>query len=108
MLDLHFAMRYIAVLGVGGEVGITRDADGSEVAGIQTGPQPLTLFRVVVEHRKMRAFGHEHHAFESQLRRFVDELIERKKRLAPKTGVAYGVKKEGSHRRFHSKVIAII
>ena len=52
----------------------------------------------------MRPLGHQHDAVKAQLRGLVDESIERKKRLAPETGVAHRMKKKRSHAFFSHAV----
>src|SRR5438552_17762113 len=37
----------------------------------------------------MRPLGHEHHAFVAEIGGYVDELVERKIRLSPRTGITH-------------------
>src|SRR5207249_718326 len=54
MLDLHFAMRYIAVLCIGREVSVPGNAHGSQVSGIQFGLEAFAFLGAVIKDRKVR------------------------------------------------------
>jgi len=62
----------------------------------EAGAEPGSRGPVVVQRAQVRPFGHEHHAGEAELGRFVDELVDGQKVLTPGTGVADRVQNRGS------------
>ena len=107
MLDLHFTMRYVAVLQVRGEIRVAGEAYRPQLVRLDPGPQALAFRTPVIQHREVWTLGHQHNAVKAQVRGLVDELIERKKRLAPKAGIAHGVEKKRSHFSLVSKPMII-
>src|SRR6185295_7021273 len=88
VLDLHFAVRNLAVIEVGGEVVVTGDDNGGELSALEPRAQSRAGGCVVIEHREMGTLRHQHDAFVAEAGGMVEELVEREKRLSPEAGVA--------------------
>src|SRR4051812_10635334 len=86
--DLHLALRNIAVLQVGGEVGVPGDAGAGDPALLQSLTELPPRVRIPVEHGEMRPLGHQHHAVVPQGGGLVDELLNGEEVLSPRSGIA--------------------
>ena len=76
VLNLHFALRDFSVLQVRCEIVIAGDAQIPQLELFQLLSQPRPLGLAVIERAQVRAFGHQHHAVESQLRSLAQELLD--------------------------------
>ena len=94
MLDLVFAIRNIRMAKVGSEVRIAGDTDSMHTPLFDALAQAGEFLRPVIQHRKVRTLGHQHHAIEAQVGRVIHEVVKTEDGLSPRSGVAHGMQQE--------------
>ena len=79
---------------VGSEVRIAGDADSMHAPLFDALAQADEFLRPVIQHRKVRTLGHQHHAIEAQVGRVIHKVVKTEDGLSPRSGVAHGMQQE--------------
>ena len=74
VIDLHLAVRNVPVLEVRGKVVVACHDAAPQAARSQISVQLAAGLKIVVEHGKVRPFGHQHHRREFELMRLIEKL----------------------------------
>ena len=102
--DLDLTVQNVAVLQVRRKVRVPGDAHHAQAMLLQARSEPGLEIRAPIQHRKVRALGHQHDSVVTEAGGSANELFQGQKLLPPRTRITDGVEYEALDHIFNCRV----